>query len=189
MQRGAGGAGIVGRELHYFGGRDFDRDTDEVDHWMLDLDHPENGWVSRAPLPAPRNHLGTAVLNGKIYAVGGQYLEEDSGINSDAVDVYDPLTDAWTSAANLPLPISHTHASTVVMNGKIVSLGGEYEHNQIASEVLVYDPTVDMWSLLGYLPAPRRAMVAGAAGNQLIATGGFNGTTQQTTTWVCTPVV
>ena len=128
-------------------------------------------------------------LNGKIYAVGGQYLEESNGINSSEVDCYNPVTDTWTRASDLPLAISHTHQSTVVLNGKIMSLGGEYAHNSFANEVLVYDPALDMWSLLGYLPSSRRAMVAGVIGNQIITTGGFGGSSQQTTTWSATPSV
>src|SRR5829696_657962 len=89
--RGAGTAAIVGRTLHFISGATrTDRvldDTDQADHWALDLDavvlgsppdtaeEPPPGatWEPRAAIPTPRNHLGSAVLNGRIYVVGGQH--------------------------------------------------------------------------------------------------------------------
>ena len=58
-----------------------DRDTDSADHWVLDLDGVLDGfakWKSAAPIPEPRNQFGTVTLDGKIYAMGGQY-HHDSG--------------------------------------------------------------------------------------------------------------
>ena len=86
--------------------------------------------------------------------------------------------------ANTPLPISHVHQSTVVLNGKIITLGGELAHNISASEVLMYDPALNLWSLIGTLPSPRRAMMAGILNGQLIATGGYLNGKQYTNTWV-----
>ena len=43
----AGGLVLVGRQLHFFGGLQADGRTDSADHWVLDLDHPDAGWVAR----------------------------------------------------------------------------------------------------------------------------------------------
>lgn len=55
-----------------------------------------------------RRHFSAAVCEGRIYAVGGWYL--DSLVTPDsstsvytAVEVYDPWTDAWSFVSSLPL--------------------------------------------------------------------------------------
>src|SRR5581483_11146718 len=142
------------------------------------------GWQTRAPLPSPRNHLSGAVVNGKLYAIAGQQLEESSSINQSEMDVYDPATDTWSRVADLPLPLSHVHQSTVVYDDKIITVGGELVHNTSADQVLMYDPTKDLWSIIGYLPSNRRALTAGIINGQLIASGGYLNGKQYTNTWV-----
>ena len=175
---------IVDQQIHFFGGRDYNRDTDETTHWVYDLSAPDLGWQTRAPLPSPRNHLSGAVVNGKLYAIAGQQLEESSSINQSEMDVYDPATDTWSRVADLPLPLSHVHQSTVVYDDKIITVGGELVHNTSADQVLMYDPTKDLWSIIGYLPSPRRALTAGIINGQLIASGGYLNGKQYTNTWV-----
>jgi len=46
-------------------------------------------WSPRAPLPIPRTEHGAAVVDGKIYAIGGY-----SGSLLSRVDVYDPISNA-----------------------------------------------------------------------------------------------
>jgi hypothetical protein len=197
--RGAGGGGmittstpdptdptlppIVDQQIHFFGGRDYNRDTDETDHWVFDLNAPDLGWQTRAPLPSPRNHLSGAVIDGKLYAIAGQQLEEGSSINQSEMDVYDPSTDTWSRAADLPLPLSHVHQSTLVYDNKIITVGGELVHNTSADQILMYDPTKNLWSIIGYLPSARRALMAGIVNGQLIATGGYLNGKQYTNTW------
>jgi N-acetylneuraminic acid mutarotase len=66
----------------------------------------------------------------------------DKGVNielSKTVDVYDPATDTWTTAAGFPTAIgSHTAA---VVDGKIYTIGGSPVHDPLAlSTVYEFDP-------------------------------------------------
>lgn len=89
----------LGRELHYFGGvirKNGVYLQDYGTHWALDLDGG-TAWRTTtttgdllAPLPNPRNHMGGVALEGKIYAIGGQQLGEETYGAQDEVDVYDP---------------------------------------------------------------------------------------------------
>src|SRR5262249_52541466 len=108
--RGAGALVRVGRKLPFFGGVNTVI-KDGPEHWVLDLRRPGK-WVSAAPLPNPRNHLGYTELNGQIWAIGGQHELDETDGNDNSVHVYDPPTDRWFAMASLPLPHSHTHNST-----------------------------------------------------------------------------
>ena len=102
------------------------------------------------------------------------------------VDCYDPETDTWTTVAPLPDVRSHTVASTFVMNGTIIVLGGEIGFIIQRSTIYAYDPTSNTWSLLGLLPEPRSTSVAGEIGaNQIITTSG-NGPNAESETWIGT---
>jgi hypothetical protein len=96
--RGAGGAAIIGGELHYFGGTSRGSgkgSPDEEEHWALRLDGGTT-WEPRAPLPNPRNHLAGVTLGNRLYAIGGQHAENENTGNQRQVDAYDPATDAWS---------------------------------------------------------------------------------------------
>src|SRR4051812_30562881 len=94
----AGGAALLGRTLHIFGGFiidacDHDQSTYhltlDVDSWLADPSKPAN-WVNElAPLPIKRNHFSTIVLGGKIYAIGGQFGHDcGGGLEQDRSHVY-----------------------------------------------------------------------------------------------------
>ncbi|WP_240741689.1 kelch repeat-containing protein [Deinococcus sp. KSM4-11] len=180
--RGAGALVRVGRDLHYFGGTERTDAglylRDDSDHWVLNLDVP-TAWQSRAPLPNARNHIGAVVLDGLIYAVGGQHLGDEAHGDLRDVHRYDPATDSWTSIAPLPLPLGHITASTVIWNGRIVVVGGVTLatnggaiEGKESNTVLTYDPSLNKWSALTSLPGPRQSPVAGVIGGKMIVTTG-----------------
>jgi N-acetylneuraminic acid mutarotase len=176
--RGAGGAAIVGRELHFFGGTNrvagSTADPDQPDHWVLALDGGTS-WTSRAPLPNPRNHLAGAVVDGLIYAIGGQHNgNEDTGLQSD-VHRFNPATNTWTKMASLPKARSHSVA--VVRDGQILVLGGTNPGNTASSDVTAYSPAGNAWSKLPSLPGGRKTSVAGLIGGTVYLSGGSLATT------------
>lgn len=184
--RGAGALSRVGTELHYFGGltRAQFVTVNQAEHWVLDLTNPLIGWKTRAALPNARNHLAATELNGKIYAIGGQDVwNEQTGAKSN-VDVFDPITNTWTAAAPLPIPRSHTSASTFSLNGKIYVIGGATNNLATLRDVTVYNPAANAWSTFRELTAPRLTPVAGAIGKMLIvSTGSAYGLAPQGETW------
>src|SRR5262245_17025395 len=92
-------------------------------------------WQTLEPMPTARQELATAVLNGKIYAIGGY---DSSGAPTNIVEVYDPTTNTWTSAH--PIPRALHHNSAAVAGGKLYSFGGP------STDVFVYDELNDSWS-------------------------------------------
>jgi hypothetical protein len=78
----------------------------------------ENSWTSKAPMKVARSGIGVAVVNGKIYAIGGSTASGSlPGVNGGAVlgyqdlgghvgtnEEYDPETDTWTTKKSMPTP-------------------------------------------------------------------------------------
>ena len=181
--RGGGAAALVGRTLHYFGGANRDRTADMPTHWSLDLDAASATWIRKADMPTARNHMAAATVAGKIYAVGGQRGERDAAVDLADIDVYDPATDSWTPAAPAPDRRSHTNCSTLVLNDKLLVIGGESGPGQYHREVFAYDPVTNAWTTFAHLPDARSTAVAGIALGQLVvATGNAPGISDDT--WI-----
>jgi N-acetylneuraminic acid mutarotase len=101
-------------------------------------------WNEKAPMPTPRAELSSAVVNGRIYVIGGTEPSRVQPLNT--LEEYDPLTDTWTTKA--PMPTGRSQHSSVVVNGIIYVLGGNYvEAASNEGVVEAYDPATDTWSV------------------------------------------
>ena len=79
-------------------------------------------WSQRAPMPTPRSGTAIAVLEGKIYVLGGEaWIEEFGGVYR-ANEAYDPKTNTWTKAARMPTP--RHGLATAVINGTLYAVSG-----------------------------------------------------------------
>ena len=101
---------------------------------LLKFNPQTDKWVSLAPLDFARDRVASAVLNGRIYLIGGY----DGTSKLKDVDVYDPATNSWNSAADLPEAIERSTAES--FNGKIYLIGGT------GDKVYSYDPSINIWS-------------------------------------------
>ncbi len=174
----AGALAIVGRQLHYFGGYLPDRNTDSADHWVLSLEAP-TAWRREADLPDPRGHLSSAVLGGKIYALGGEYGHDVKQVDIATCQVFDPASGKWSAIASLPDGRSHFESSTIVHKGRILVVGGRCNSSSpprnVVSDLIEYDPAADRWCTLGSMPQPLLAPSAAIVGDSIIVTcGGLN---------------
>ena len=185
VERATGQLQFIGRTLHYFGGADITR-ADRSEHWSLDVDTPGATWVSRAPMLTARNHFGSAVLNGKIYAMGGAILQDENETALTTMEIYDPATNTWSTGPSLPNPRALIQSAVEVYHGKIYVAGGEYYWKGFTAEVTVFDPVANTWSLVTPLPSKRMAGILVTLNDQLVFTtgyyNGFNGTT-----WTASP--
>lgn len=180
--RGSVAVAAVGGKLHVFGGRGADKiielpsppgapkrfaafgtvATHEV------YDPARRRWSKAAPLPGPaRDHVGIAVLNGRIHLFGGRVADVQD--NLDRHDVFDPRTGGWSTAAPLPRPRSAGAATA--LNGRIIYAGGECKPGGRPStanaydDVTAYDPKTDRWTTLASLPQARHGFGAGTVRN------------------------
>ena len=189
-----GGAALVGRRIHVFGGLDAEARCDVTTHLVHDLDAPGDGWRNlsgSAPFPDPRNHFGTAVLDGRIYAIGGQIGHDPCAatggrpIQTAFAHAYDPATNAWQRLADLPWAQSHAEPSTFAHAGRVWSVGGLIQGNRVLS----YDPAANAWTARDDLSLPNALLAPGARilqGNRLHLFGGGapDVSNPRTETWV-----
>ncbi|MHC4584537.1 MAG: kelch repeat-containing protein, partial [Planctomycetota bacterium] len=96
----------------------------------------EGIWSTKADLLSRRYVLSSSVVDGKIYAIGG-----DGGSGGlSTVEAYDPVTDTWTRKANMPM-VRGAAASSAV-NGRIYVIGGNAgPYGALYSSVIEYDAT------------------------------------------------
>jgi hypothetical protein len=195
--RGAGTAAIVGRTLHFLGGATRTAglldDTDQPEHWVLDLDaavvgagstgDPAGGatWQARLPLPTPRNHLGSAVVDGRIYVVGGQHGHYEADDQEQAVEVYDAGAEMWTPVAGLPVGRGHVMWSVVTYQGHVIVAGGMTDGPVTSALVHAYDPLTDVWVRLANLPKPRKSPVMRVVGDRFVVSQGATSVPQRET--------
>ena len=158
--RAAGTLAYLDGKLHFIGGLSAGQAHDTDQHWVLDLAGGAMAWTTAAPLPTPRNHLGSAVHGGKIYVIGGQHDHDETLVTVPNVDVYDPATDGWTRRASMPRARSHITGSTFVFRDRILVLGGEIANAALVDDVTAYDPATDTWVALTPMPVKRFSGVA-----------------------------
>ena len=70
-------------------------------------------------MPTGRVWASSAVINGILYVVGGNY---GAGTDLAAVEAYDPTTDTWTTKASMPT--IRSMATAQVINGILYVAGG-----------------------------------------------------------------
>ncbi|MEA2711822.1 MAG: hypothetical protein QOF78_4423, partial [Phycisphaerales bacterium] len=143
------------------------------------------GWQSAPDMPDPRCHFSTAVVDGKIYVMGGQHDHENHVGQSAAVHRYDPVSKKWEQLADLPTPKSHAESSTFVRNGRIIMAGGQIGRFGSTDEVVSYDPATNKWTQIGKLPVPLQSGFAMLDGNKIIVTiGNYGDGTPRGNTWI-----
>ena len=153
-------------------------------------DAAENSWVSKAPMQVARGNLGVAVVNGKIYAIGGS---TESGLNAYSVGIdykakgwvadtneeYDPATDTWTFKT--PMPTPRYGFAIVAYQNKIYCIGGASNFqppNGFYGAILtraneVYDPATDTWETKAAMPTARVGLKANVVNDKIYLIGGY----------------
>ncbi len=141
-------------------------------------------WTRKADMPTARSDFSTSVVNGKIFAIGGQTRVEKGEFGDLAlskVEMYDPETDTWERRMDMPTPRSAI--STSVVDGKIYTMGGEQTEKikrytgyvyeiKVLPTVEMYDPLTDTWTQKADMPTPRSYLSTSVVDGKIYAIGG-----------------
>lgn len=175
-RRGAGVMVKLDRELHFMSGTDPTR-ADRTEHWVLNLDHPEDGWTPSISMPVGRNHASAIVVDGHIFYIGGQVGPDDISGAKENFYVWHPAWSAWRKLPDLPIARSHTNEATMYYRGRIISIAGISNGIPAMRNVTAYDPATGIWADLTQLPAGRYTGVGGIFDDVIYYTTGAAATT------------
>jgi len=114
----------------------------------------EDSWTTMEPMPTARSGLGVAVVNCKIYAIGGSAY--DGKLNTN--EMYNPATGAWTTKTPMPTP-RHRFAIAVVDNKIYVVPTNEGGWSDVLQ---IYGCETDTWSYGEDIPTLTNLPVAAA---------------------------
>jgi len=130
-------------KMHLLGGYAEQR-VDRPYHHFYDA--ASNSWLAAAELPRGANHVGVAVLNDRLYAIGG-FIEQNRTPHDECF-VYGAEGDKWSKIR--PLPVACGAIACVGLNGRIHAIGGAvgntFENRKSVDTHLVYDPATDQWT-------------------------------------------
>ena len=116
-------------------------------------------------LPTVRKGITSAVVNGKIYVIGGY-----DGAFLKTVEEYDPVTDIWTTKA--PMNYARAYLTSSVVNGKIYAIGG-YNGTNNLNIVEEYDPATNSWTTKNQMPTARKGLTSAVINGKIYAIGGI----------------
>ncbi|KAF2872802.1 kelch domain-containing protein [Massariosphaeria phaeospora] len=150
---------------------------------------PDNTWSTKAAMPQALNHPNVAVVNGKLYLLGG--LAEDRPDQpalrawtavTDSWE-YDPSTGSWSKLADMPSGEARGTAAVGVYASKIYLAGGMTHldlrpngRTLTSSVVSIYDTVSGAWLEVPpqakHLPEVRDHAGAAVIGSKMYVLGG-----------------
>jgi N-acetylneuraminic acid mutarotase len=178
--RGALATAVLAGRIHAIGGNAANAGTlDHRDHGVGSdassvgthevYDPASNTWTRLEPLPTPRNHLGAAVVDGRIHVVGGRV---GGNFTMTVHEIYDPATGVWSAAA--AVPTGRSGIAVVEHRGQVYVFGGETsgQVSKTFDEAERFDPRTNTWESMSPMPTARHGLGAAAAGNAIYVISG-----------------
>ena len=122
-QRNHLAAGAIAGKLYVAGGRFGGGVGSEMTAIVEVYDPATNTWGSRAPMPTPRGGVNGIAVNGCLYTFGGEGNDDHPFGVFDQTEVYNPVTDSWSSLEPIPIPVQGV-TGLAVIDGWIHLPGG-----------------------------------------------------------------
>lgn len=146
----------------------------------VEIYDPENDtWSSGRPMPTARSGAVAAVIDDRIYIIGGGFRKPDGKFKFlTTVEIYLPDKDEWEEGPSMLQP--HDYPAIAVWNGIIFIMGG---HHPDATEggpskdpgfsfCEVLNIKEGIWQEIPFLPVPRFAPKGAVLEGRILVTGG-----------------
>jgi N-acetylneuraminic acid mutarotase len=127
-----------------------------------------DGWARLAPMPEPRAAGGAAIVNGKLYVVGG--TKPGSQRLARTMLVYDIARNRWATRGG---PTPREHLGVAALGGRVYVVGGRtagFDTNMALVER--FNPRTGHWSRLRRVPGRRGGTGLAGTGRWLVSVGG-----------------
>jgi len=124
-------------------------------------DAESNVWSGGIPLPSPRETAASAVLDGKIYLLGGLPDDDDGSVNAVAFDLQ---TRSWDAAP--PMLFPRDYVAAVTLGSKLYVIGGDQ------TSVEAFDHQTGVWAEVAFLEHPRYMSSAAVLNGKIYVSGG-----------------
>ena len=158
-RRAFDGVEVLDGKIYFVGG-----DNGSAKNIAERYDPLNDTWEILSPMSVARSGVASAILNGKLYAIGG------SGLSS--VEIYDPSTNTWSPGPALPHAVNSGCA--IVANENLYHIGG-WLNNQNFKFVHMLDPNSNSWTRLADMPTARHGLKLVWFDNRIWAVGGYDG--------------
>jgi N-acetylneuraminic acid mutarotase len=170
--RGALNVNFINETLYALGGSS-DRPLNSNEAY----DPSHDTWTTKASMPTARHHAGSAVVDGKIFVVGGRISGSLENISVN--EAYDPEQDTWiTNLEPMPSERSGIAAATATsvsspLNGNSIYVFGGEEASKTFNNNEKYDPKTNKWMSEPPMPTARHGLAAVFVGeNKIFVIGG-----------------
>jgi N-acetylneuraminic acid mutarotase len=125
-----------------------------------------NTWTAAASMPTGTSSMQANTVNGKIYVIGGLTGDISADLAVNTTQIYDPISDSWTTGASMPYSVQY-YASAAI-DDNIYVIGGVDDYLSTKQDPdakfvqfnQIYDSVANTWSLGS--PIPAITLLAGA---------------------------
>jgi hypothetical protein len=108
---------------------------------ILDLSVSPRKWQYGPPMSQPRIEMNATILpNGKVLAMGGSKNDEDATTASLNADLYDPISNTFTSAGANAFPRLYHSSSLLLPDATVLLVGGNPKRGTYEAHMEIYSP-------------------------------------------------
>ncbi|KAI1771433.1 galactose oxidase [Hypoxylon cercidicola] len=176
--RGASAVGVSGSTVYLAGGLErlehFENGAQPSFDIVTAYDTEAGTWTTLPKLPAPRDHVGGAVIGRRFFVVGGRDNGQPNVRNTTWTLDLDAPWRGWVAHAEMPT--ARGGLSMGVIGDYIATFGAEGNpdpaSNGVYNETEVYDMKKDRWFKLPAMPHPRHGTVAASVHGRIYIPGG-----------------